>query len=147
MRAAYVPEAGDFVWLTFDPQAGREQAGRRPALVLTPRTYNAKSGLTLVCPITNQAKGYPFEVAVPAGSGTTGVILADHVKSVDWKAPHRETRALHNRSDRRGAGQAGAAARILKPEVDQWEGRDRTKCPEFLRQFGVTFRVADDPQV
>jgi mRNA interferase MazF len=90
VRAAFVPEAGDFVWLTFDPQAGREQAGRRPALVLTPRTYNAKSGLTLVCPITNQAKGYPFEVAVPAGSGTTGVILADHVKSVDWKARRAE---------------------------------------------------------
>jgi len=69
-----VPEAGDFVWLTFDPQAGREQAGRRPALVLTPRTYNAKSGLALVCPVTNQAKGYPFEVAIPAGCGTTGVI-------------------------------------------------------------------------
>jgi mRNA interferase MazF len=58
--------------------------------VLTPRTYNAQSGLTLVCPITNQAKGYPFEVAVPAGSGTTGVILADHVKSVDWKARRTE---------------------------------------------------------
>ena len=90
MRTAFVPEAGDFVWLTFDPQAGREQAGRRPALVLTPRTYNAKSGLALVCPITNQVKGYPFEVAVPAGHGTTGVILADHVKSVDWKARRSE---------------------------------------------------------
>ena len=86
MKAAYVPEAGDFVWLTFDPQAGREQAGRRPALVLSPRIYNAKAGLALVCPITGHAKGYPFEVAVPAGHGATGVILADHVKSVDWKA-------------------------------------------------------------
>ena len=90
MRAAFVPEAGDFVWLTFDPQAGREQAGRRPVLVLSPRTYNAKSGLALVCPITNQAKGYPFEVAVTAGHGATGVILADHVKSVDWKARYAE---------------------------------------------------------
>ena len=90
MRAAFVPEAGDFVWLTFDSKASREQPGRRPALVLTPRTYNAKSGLTLVCPITNQAKGYPFEVAVPADCGTTGVILADHVKSVDWKARRAE---------------------------------------------------------
>jgi mRNA interferase MazF len=90
VRAAFVPDAGDFVWLTFDPQAGREQAGRRPALVLTPRTYNAKSGLALVCPITNQAKGYPFEVAVPPGCGATGVILADHVKSVDWKARRAE---------------------------------------------------------
>jgi len=90
VRAAFVPEAGDFVWLTFDPQAGREQAGRRPALVLSPRAYNAKSGLALVCPITNQAKGYPFEVAVAAGQGATGVILADHVKSVDWKARRAE---------------------------------------------------------
>jgi mRNA interferase MazF len=87
VRVAYIPEAGDFVWLTFDPQAGCEQAGRRPALVLTPRTYNAKSGLALACPITNQAKGYPFEVAVP---GATGVILADHVRSVDWKARRAE---------------------------------------------------------
>ena len=90
MRAAFVPEAGDFVWLTFDLQAGREQAGRRPALVLSPRMYNAKSGLAIACPITNQAKGYPFEVAVPPGSGATGVILADHVKSVDWKARRAE---------------------------------------------------------
>jgi mRNA interferase MazF len=81
-----VPESGDLIWLTFDPQTGREQAGRRPALVLSPRTYNAKSGLALVCPITNQAKGYPFEVAVPAGHGATGVILADHLKSLDWRA-------------------------------------------------------------
>jgi mRNA interferase MazF len=88
VSAAYVPEAGDFVWLTFDPQAGREQAGRRPALVLSPRVYNARSGLALVCPITNQVKGYPFEVAVPPGLGAGGVILADHVKSVDWKVRH-----------------------------------------------------------
>ena len=91
MRPALVPEAGDLICLTFDPQAGREQAGRRPALVLSPRIYNAKSGRALACPITNQAKGYPFEVAVPAGCGTTGVILADHVKSVHWKARRAET--------------------------------------------------------
>lgn len=91
---AFVPEAGDFVWLTFDPQAGREQAGRRPALVLSPRIYNAKSGLALACPITNQAKGYPFEVAVPSGIGTTGVILVDHVKSIDWKARRAERIAV-----------------------------------------------------
>jgi mRNA interferase MazF len=90
VRAAFVPEAGDFVRLTFDPQAGREQARRRPALVLSPRMYNAKSGLALACPITNRAKGYPFEVAVPAGQGVTGVILADHVKSLDWKARRAE---------------------------------------------------------
>ena len=90
MSANYVPQAGDFIWLTFDPQAGREQAGRRPALVLSPGTYNSKSGLALVCPITNQAKGYPFEVAVPTSHGATGVVLADHVKSVDWKARRAE---------------------------------------------------------
>jgi len=90
VSAAYIPQAGDIIWLTFDPQAGREQAGRRPALVLSPGIYNAKSGLALVCPITNQSKGYPFEVAVPANHGVTGVILADHVKSVDWKARRAE---------------------------------------------------------
>jgi mRNA interferase MazF len=86
VKAAFVPDAGDFVWLTFDPQAGREQGGRRPALVLSPRAYNQRSGLALACPVTNQVKGYPFEVAVPAGQGTTGVILADHLKSINWKA-------------------------------------------------------------
>ena len=90
MKSAFVPDAGDFVWLTFDPQAGREQAGRRPALVLSPKLYNAKSGLALACPITSQVTGYPFEVAVPAGHGIAGVILADHVKSVDWKARRAE---------------------------------------------------------
>jgi mRNA interferase MazF len=90
VKAAYLPEAGDFVWLTFDPQAGREQAGRRPALVLSPRIYNAKSSLALVCPITNQVKGYPFEVPAPAGCGAAGVILADQVKSVDWRARRTE---------------------------------------------------------
>src|ERR1700722_17681725 len=84
--AAFVPEAGDLVWLSFDPQAGREQAGRRPALVLSPRSYNQKSGLALLCPITNQIKGYPFEIALPHGCGASGAILADHLKSVDWSA-------------------------------------------------------------
>jgi mRNA interferase MazF len=88
VSAAYVPDTGDLVWLTFDPQAGREQAGRRPALVLSPRFYNARSSLALVCPVTSQVKGYPFEVTVPPGHDIDGVILADHVKSVDWKARH-----------------------------------------------------------
>ncbi len=83
---AIVPDAGDLIWLTFDPQAGHEQAGRRPALVLSPKLYNQKAGLALVCPVTSQVKGYPFEVPVPAGCGVNGVTLADHVKSVDWKA-------------------------------------------------------------
>jgi mRNA interferase MazF len=88
--AAYIPEAGDIIWLTFDPQAGHEQAGRRPALVLSPRIYNQRSGLALVCPVTNQTKGYPFEVAVPGSHGISGVVLADHVKSVDWRARRAE---------------------------------------------------------
>ena len=87
---AFVPDAGDLVWLTFDPQAGHEQAGRRPALVLTPKPYNQKSGLAIVCPVTSQVKGYPFEVPVPASCGLNGVILSDHVKSVDWKASRAE---------------------------------------------------------
>jgi len=90
VKAALAPDAGDYVWLTFDPQAGREQAGRRPALVLSPRLYNAKSGMALACPITNQSKGYPFEVTVPSGQGVTGGILVDQVKSIDWKARRAE---------------------------------------------------------
>jgi len=80
-----VPDRGDLVWLVFDPQAGREQAGHRPALVLSPKAYNQKSGLAILCPITSQVKGYPFEVLLPAGSAVSGAILADHVKSLDWK--------------------------------------------------------------
>jgi len=82
----YVPQRGDILWLTFDPQAGHEQAGRRPALVLSPATYNRPAGLALVCPITNQAKGYPFEVALPKSLPISGVVLADHLKSTDWAA-------------------------------------------------------------
>ena len=85
-RAAYVPDRGDAIWLEFTPQAGHEQAGRRPALVLSPRAYNQKVGLVLVCPITSRVKGYPFEVAVPAGLKVGGVVLADQVKSLDWVA-------------------------------------------------------------
>lgn len=83
--SAYVPDRGDAIWLDFDPQSGHEQAGRRPALVLSPAAYNGLVGLALVCPITNQPKGYPFEVVIPVGMGVTGVILADQVKSLDWK--------------------------------------------------------------
>lgn len=84
--SAYIPDAGKFIWLSFDPQAGHEQRGRRPALVLSQKTYNRRSGLALVCPVTSQSKDYPFEVAVPDGCGVTGFVLADHVKSVDYKA-------------------------------------------------------------
>ena len=83
---AYIPDAGDLVWLTFDPQAGHEQRGRRPALILSPRAYNSKARLAIACPITSQVKGYPFEVPLPAGGKISGVILADHVKNVDWQA-------------------------------------------------------------
>ena len=82
----YVPDAGDLVWLTFDPQAGHEQRGRRPALILSPRIYNAKARLAIACPITSQVKGYPFEVPLPSGSSIAGVVLADHVKNLDWQA-------------------------------------------------------------
>ena len=74
------------MWLTFDPQAGREQAGRRPALVVSPASYNGKSGVALLCPITSRVKKYPFEVALPAGLPVSGVALADQLKSVDWAA-------------------------------------------------------------
>ena len=83
---AYVPDAGDLVWLTFEPQAGHEQRGRRPALVLSPRAYNAKARLAIACPITSHQKGYPFEVPLPPGGKISGVILADHVKNLDWQA-------------------------------------------------------------
>jgi mRNA interferase MazF len=82
----YIPERRDVVYLDFDPQTGREQKGRRPALVLSPLSYNRRVGLCVACPITNQAKGYPFEVAIPSGYKVTGVILADQVKSLDWQA-------------------------------------------------------------
>lgn len=85
-HAGYTPDRGDAVWLEFTPQAGHEQAGRRPALVLSPRAYNERAGLALVCPITNQAKGYPFEVAIPTGEKISGVVLADQVRSLDWIA-------------------------------------------------------------
>ncbi len=85
-KSAYVPARGDAVWITLDPQAGHEQAGRRPALVLSPAAYNGRVGLALLCPITGQVKGYPFEVALPEGLAVSGVVLADQVKSLDWRA-------------------------------------------------------------
>lgn len=81
----YIPERGDIIWLQFDPHAGREQSGRRPALVISPLTYNEKVGLVLVCPITSRIKGYPFEVELPDDLGIVGTILSDHIKSFDWK--------------------------------------------------------------
>jgi mRNA interferase MazF len=80
------PRRGDLVWLQFDPQAGHEQAGRRPALVISHDAYNTKVGLALLCPVTSAVKGYPFEVALPDGLPVTGVVLADQVRSLDWRA-------------------------------------------------------------
>lgn len=85
-KPAYVPERGEAVRITLDPQAGHEQAGRRPALVLSPSAYNRRVGLALLCPITNQRKGYPFEVPLPDGLPVAGVVLSDQVKSLDWRA-------------------------------------------------------------
>ena len=85
-KRGFVPERGDVIWITLDPQAGHEQQGRRPALVLSPAAYNGRVGLALLCPITSQVKGYPFEVALPEGAPITGVVLSDQVKSLDWRA-------------------------------------------------------------
>ncbi len=79
------PRRGDVIWLEFTPQAGREQAGRRPAVVLSDASYNSKSGLALVCPVTSRAKGYPFEIPLPPGLPVSGVVLADHLRSLDWQ--------------------------------------------------------------
>ena len=81
-----VPDRGDVIWISMNPQAGHEQAGRRPAVVLSPGSYNGKVGLAVCCPITSQVKGYPFEVLVPDGYPVTGAVLSDQVKSLDWRA-------------------------------------------------------------
>ena len=81
----YVPDRGDLVWLDFNPQVGHEQAGKRPALTVSPKAYNEKTGLGLFCPITSHQKNYPFEVGI-IGSKISGVILSDQVKSLDWRA-------------------------------------------------------------
>ncbi|MGD0331669.1 MAG: endoribonuclease MazF [Xanthobacteraceae bacterium] len=80
----YCPDAGDFIWIEFDPTKGHEQRGRRPALVLSPRAYNSRVGLCVASPITSQGKGYPFEVPIPSGHGVAGVVLADQMRSLSW---------------------------------------------------------------
>ena len=87
---AFVPDRGDVVWLEFSPQAGHEQSGRRPAVVVSPQAYNGRVGLLLACPVTTQVKGYPFEVSIPDGLPLTGVVLADQLKSLDWRARRAE---------------------------------------------------------
>ena len=86
----YVPKRGDAIWINFNPQAGHEQPGRQPAIVLSPQSYNGKVGLCLLCPITNQVKGYPFEVLIPANLDIKGVVLSDQTKSLDWRVRNAE---------------------------------------------------------
>lgn len=90
MGLRYVPGRGDAVWISFSPQEGHEQAGRRPALVISPASYNDKVGLAILCPITGRTKGYPFEVTIPSGLKLSGVVLSDQVKSLDWRARKAE---------------------------------------------------------
>lgn len=90
MARRYIPARGDAVWITLNPQAGHEEAGRRPAVVLSPSAYNGKVGLAILCPITSQVKGYPFEVTIPSGSKLAGVVLADQVKNLDWRVRKAE---------------------------------------------------------
>jgi len=93
----YVPDRGDFVWVSLSPTSGHEQAGRRPALVVSPQSYNRKTGLCVLCPATRQAKGYAFEVTIAEANGVTSVVLADHLRNVDWKA--RNIQLIHRVSD------------------------------------------------
>jgi len=86
MARPYVPDRGDLVWAQFNPQAGHEQAGIRPAVILSPREYNNASGLALMCPVTSRIKGYPYEVILPPGGPMAGAILSDQLKSLDWRA-------------------------------------------------------------
>jgi mRNA interferase MazF len=81
----YCPDAGDLVWIDLHPTFGHEQSGHRPAVVLTPRSYNVRSGLCILCPITSRSRGYPFEVAIPHGQAISGVVLADQPRSVSWE--------------------------------------------------------------
>ena len=93
MPSTYVPDAGDVDWLEFDPQAGHEQAGHRPALVISPASYNRKSGLMVCCPLTTQIKGYPFEVVTQV-DGVDCAVLSDQVKSLDWKIRRAKKKAV-----------------------------------------------------
>ena len=111
MNDAAAPDRGDAVWLDCAPQAGHEQDGRRPAIVLSPRAYHERTGLALVCPITRRAKGYPFEVTLPAGFPVEGVVLADQLKSVDWRA--RRASVIARMPDEVVRSVGGLVARLL----------------------------------
>lgn len=94
MSTAYVPDVGHIVWIHFDPQTGREQAGHRPALVVSPASYNAKTSLAILCPITSRVKGYPFEVAIEGDPRIVGAVLSDQVKCLDWRARKAEYKGV-----------------------------------------------------
>ena len=111
---AFVPDRGHLIWLTFNPRAGHEQAGRRPALVLSPASYNGKVGLLVACPITSQSKGYPFEVALPTGLPVSGVILADQLRSLDWRV--REAALICPAPERVVAEALAKASALLQPQ-------------------------------
>ena len=119
----YVPKRGDLVWLSFSPQAGHEPAVRQPAVVVSPSSYNRRVGLALFCPITRQAKQYPFEVALPVGIGVEGVIFADEVKSLDWRV--REAEFI-------GQLPETSLIRVI-PLSQRWSIKDN---PEELRKRG-----------
>src|SRR3990172_5101087 len=89
-RRGYVPERGDVILMMFGPQAGHEQSGRRPGVVMSSSIYNRKTGMSLCCPITSHVKGYPFEVLVPAGLKISGAILVDHIRNIDWNTRRAE---------------------------------------------------------
>jgi mRNA interferase MazF len=86
MSRQYKPRRGDLVWLEFSPQAGHEQSGHRPGVIISPESYNTKVGLALMCPVTSSVKGYPFEVPLPPNLPVCGVVLADQIRSLDWRA-------------------------------------------------------------
>ena len=104
------PFAGDIIWLNFSPQAGHEQAGRRPALVVSPHAYNERSSVALVCPITSSAKEHPFEVPLHLDGPVTGVVLADQIRSLDWRS--RGARFV-SRAPRSAVGDVLAKVQIL----------------------------------
>lgn len=110
VAASYLPERGDFIWLEFSPQAGHEQAGRRPALVVSPRVYNERSSVALLCPVTSRPRGYAFEVVLPPNGPVTGVVLSDQVRSLDWRARHAQ---FGGRAPRTVVAEVLAKARTL----------------------------------
>lgn len=116
VATAYVPDRGDMVWLQFNPQAGHEQAGRRPALVVSPKSYNRRVGLALFCPITSQVKSYPFEVLLPKGLAVEGAVLSDQLKSLDWRA--RKAKRIGRLPDDALNEVVGKILALIDPEVE-----------------------------